>query len=126
MNILTDARTSVLAIITLFLGMWKGWSWLDPAVGILGGIVVFKWSLNLIRESGLDLLDAHVVGIDREKLVEKLEQDGSKVMDLHLWKLAPDQVGCEIIIKSNKEQKSADYRDVIREFQLHHVIIEVC
>jgi cation diffusion facilitator family transporter len=125
-HILTDAMTSVLAIIALLLGKWQGWIWLDPAVGILGGIVVFRWSLGLIRQSGMDLLDAHDGSIDREKLVKKLEVDGSKVVDIHLWKLAPGQVGCEIIIRKNNNQRSSDYRDLIKKnFDIHHLIIEV-
>lgn len=124
-HILTDALTSVLAIFALLLGKWQGWTWLDPAVGVLGGIVVFKWSLGLIRQSGMDLLDAHENSIDRENLVKSLELDGSKVMDIHLWKLAPGQVGCEIIIKS-AGKNSAEIRDLIqKEFNIHHLIIEV-
>ncbi|MFP5384945.1 MAG: CDF family Co(II)/Ni(II) efflux transporter DmeF [Bacteriovoracia bacterium] len=125
-HILTDALTSVLAIFALLLGKWKGMTWLDPAVGVLGGIVVLKWSLGLIRQSGMDLLDAHEPSIDRENLVKELEHDGSKVMDIHLWKLAPGQVACEIVIQRNHEQKSADYRDIIQKnFNIHHLIIEV-
>ncbi len=125
-HIVTDAMTSVLAILALLLGQWQGWTWLDPAVGIVGGVVVFKWSLGLIKQSGMDLLDAHDVSIDREKLVTKIENDGSKVLDIHLWKLAPDQVGCEIIVKRNSNQLSANYRDLIqKDFAIHHLIIEV-
>ena len=125
-HILTDALTSVLAIAALLLGKWKGMTWLDPAVGILGGVVVLKWSLGLIRQSGMDLLDAHEPSIDRENLVRELEHDGSKVMDIHLWKLAPGQVACEIVIQRNQEQNSADYRDIIQKnFNIHHLIIEV-
>lgn len=125
-HILTDALTSVLAIFALLLGKWKGLTWLDPAVGILGGIVVLKWSLGLIRQSGMDLLDAHEPSIDRENLVKELEHDGSKVIDIHLWKLAPGQVACEIVIQRNQEQNSADYRDIIQKnFNIHHLIIEV-
>lgn len=125
-HIVTDAMTSVLAIIALLLGRWQGWAWLDPAVGFLGGLVVLKWSIGLIRQSGMDLLDAHDGSIDREKLVKKIEQDGSQVVDVHLWKLAPGQVGCELIIRKNQNQRSADYRDIIaREFPIQHLIIEV-
>ncbi len=125
-HILTDALTSVFAIAALLLGKWQGWSWLDPAAGILGGVIVLKWSIGLIRQSGMDLLDAHDVSIDRDKLVNKLENDGSKVVDIHLWKLAPGQVGCEIIIRKNENQRSADYRDLIQSnFNIHHLIIEV-
>lgn len=125
-HIVTDALTSVLAIFALLLGMWQGWTWLDPLVGILGGIVVLKWSLGLIRQSGMDLLDAHDLSVDKDKLVQKLEVDGSKVVDIHLWKLSPGQVGCEIIIRKNFEQKSSYYRDLIQKsFSIHHLIIEV-
>lgn len=125
-HILTDALTSVFAIVALLLGKWQGWSWLDPAAGILGGVIVLKWSFGLIRQSGMDLLDAHDVSIDRDKLVTKLENDGSKVVDIHLWKLAPGQVGCEIIIRKNENQRSSDYRDLIQSnFNIHHLIIEV-
>ena len=124
-HILTDALTSVLAIFALLLGKWQGWTWLDPAVGVLGGIVVLKWSLGLIRQSGMDLLDAHEASIDRDNLVKTLEADGSKVMDIHLWKLAPGQVACEIVVKSCGKT-SKDYRDLIQnEFSIHHLIVEV-
>ena len=125
-HILTDALTSVFAIVALILGQWQGWSWLDPLVGVIGGLVVFNWSIGLIKQSGMDLLDAHDVSIDRENLMKAIEKDGSKVMDIHLWRLAPGQVGCELIIKRNQEQRSADYRDIIaNKFDIHHLIIEV-
>lgn len=125
-HILTDALTSVLAIVALLLGKWQGLAWLDPFVGVLGGIVVLKWSLGLIRQSGMDLLDAHEPSIDRENLVGEIEKDGSKVMDIHLWKLAPGQVACEIIVQRNLEQRSSDYRDRIQKsFNIHHLIVEV-
>jgi cation diffusion facilitator family transporter len=125
-HILTDALTSFFAIVALLLGKWHGWSWLDPAVGVVGGMVVFRWSIALIRQSGMDLLDAHDGSIDRESLVKELEIDGSRVIDLHLWRVAPGQVGCEIIIRRNQEQKSAHYRERIqKQFDIHHLIIEV-
>lgn len=125
-HIVTDALTSVFAIIALLMGKWQGWGWLDPVVGIVGGLVVLKWAIGLIRSTGMDLLDAHEMSIDRDNLVKKLETDGSKVIDIHLWKLAPGQVGCEIIVQRNLEQKSAYYRDLVQKnFNVHHLIIEV-
>jgi cation diffusion facilitator family transporter len=125
-HILTDALTSVFAIVALILGQWQGWSWLDPFVGVLGGLVVFKWSLGLIAQSGMELLDAHDGSIDREKLIHKIEGDGSKVLDIHLWKVAPGQIGCELIIRKNLDQTSSSYRRAIgQDFMIHHLIIEV-
>ena len=125
-HILTDALTSVFAIGALLLAMWKGWTWADPLVGIIGGLVVLKWAVGLIKSSGMDLLDAHDETIDRANLVKTLETDGSQVIDIHLWKLAPGQVGGEIIIRRNAEQPSAYYRDLVQKnFAIQHLIIEV-
>lgn len=125
-HILTDALTSVLAIAALLLGMWKNWTWLDPAVGILGGVVVLKWSLGLIKQSGMDLLDAHDFTVDREELKKTIEEDGSEILDMHLWKLAPGQVGGEIVIKKKGERSSAYYRDIVeKNYSIQHLIIEV-
>ncbi len=126
MHILTDALTSVFAIGALLLAQMKGWVWADPLVGIVGGVVVLKWAVSLIRQSGMDLLDAHDESIDRLNLVKTLEVDGSKVVDIHLWKLAPGQVGGEIIIRRNAEQPSSYYRDLVqKKFTIQHLIIEV-
>lgn len=125
-HILTDALTSVFAIVALLLGQWQGWTWLDPLVGVVGGLVVLKWSVHLIHQSGMDLLDAHDVSIDRDNLVKDIEKDGSKVLDIHLWRLAPGQIGCELVIKKNQQQRSSDYRTLIAQnFTIHHLIIEV-
>lgn len=124
-HVLTDALTSLLAIVALALGMWKEWTWLDPAVGILGAVVVFIWAIGLIKQSGKDLLDAHVVELDKNEIVKAVESDGSEVLDIHLWKLAPDQIGCEIIIKSQNEKKSIEYRNLLSRFDIHHLIIEI-
>jgi len=106
--------------------MWKGWTWLDPAVGILGGLVVLKWSMGLIKQSGMDLLDAHDFSVDRDELKKTIEEDGSEILDMHLWKLAPGQVGGEIVIKKNGERSSAYYRDLVeKDFNIQHLIIEV-
>jgi len=125
-HILTDALTSLFAIAALLLAMWKGWTWADPLVGIVGGVVVLKWAVGLIKSSGMDLLDAHDETIDRANLVKTLEVDGSQVIDIHLWKLAPGQVGGEIIIRRNAEQPSSYYRDLVQKnFAIQHLIIEV-
>ena len=43
LHVLADALTSVLAIVALLLGKWNGWSFLDPAMGIVGGLVIARW-----------------------------------------------------------------------------------
>ena len=44
LHVVADALTSVLAIVALVPGSLYGWSWMDPAMGIIGGIVITRWS----------------------------------------------------------------------------------
>lgn len=57
LHILADAFTSILAIGALLLGKYFGLVFLDPAIGILGGIIIAKWAIDLIKSSSSILLD---------------------------------------------------------------------
>src|SRR4029077_13058604 len=62
-HVLADAATSVLAIAALVVAMASGWVWADPAVGIVGSLVIASWAFGLIRAAGAVLLD---VSFDRK------------------------------------------------------------
>lgn len=57
LHILADAFTSILAIAALLLGKYFGLVFLDPCIGILGGMIIAKWAIDLIKSSSLILLD---------------------------------------------------------------------
>ncbi len=59
LHVLADALVSVFVIIALLLGMAFPGSalvFLDPLVGIVGGVVIARWALGLIRDSSRELL----------------------------------------------------------------------
>jgi cation diffusion facilitator family transporter len=43
-HVVADAATSVLAIAALLGGWFYGWAWLDPAMGIVGAVLVAVWA----------------------------------------------------------------------------------
>lgn len=51
LHILADALTSVMAIAALLLGKYFGWIFFDPLIGIVGGLIILRWSAGLIRTS---------------------------------------------------------------------------
>lgn len=57
MHILADAFTSILAIGALILGKYFGLVFLDPIIGLMGGFVIGKWSIDLLKKSGTILLN---------------------------------------------------------------------
>jgi cation diffusion facilitator family transporter len=44
LHVLADALTSVLAIVALVAGRSLGWTWMDPVMGIVGALVIARWS----------------------------------------------------------------------------------
>ncbi len=126
MHVLADAFTSVLAIAALLLGRYLGYNWADPLMGIIGAIVILKWGYGLCKNTAWELLDGHAKEVSTQKIREVIEQlDGVKLLDLHVWRLAPNAHACEIII-SSKELKGSDfYRNKILEIvQVEHLVIE--
>lgn len=102
-HVLADAATSVLAIVALASGLLFGVAWADPIVGVLGAIVIASWSLGLLRDSGLVLLDAEDdprMADDIRALVE--QEIPGKVFDLHLWRLGPGHHGLIVSVAGGK------------------------
>lgn len=99
LHVLADAATSVLAIVALAGGWWLGWSWLDPAMGLVGAVLVGRWAIGLMRQSGTVLLDRemdHPVVDEVREVLDQFAQgeDGTRVADLHIWRVGREQFAC--------------------------------
>lgn len=90
LHVLADALTSVLAIAALLSGRYLGWIWMDPVMGIVGAIVIARWSWSLVRVTGAVLLDTtneHVA----DEVRECVEGPGDvRITDLHVWRIGPE------------------------------------
>ncbi|MGE4372437.1 MAG: CDF family Co(II)/Ni(II) efflux transporter DmeF [Xanthobacter sp.] len=88
-HVLADALTSVLAIVALLAGRYLGWTWCDPLMGIVGGVVIARWSWQLMRDASsvlLDVTDAQVASQVRTAV----EGPGdATIVDLHVWRVGP-------------------------------------
>ena len=90
-HVIADAATSVLAITALTGGLFLGWSWLDPTMGIVGAVVVTVWAWGLIRQTSRVLLDSEmdhpVVQEIREAVESSPEAGDTRLSDLHVWRV---------------------------------------
>jgi cation diffusion facilitator family transporter len=127
LHVLADALTSVLAIAALVLGSLYGWNWLDPSMGIVGGLVIARWSWGLIRDTGAVLLDYQPADEDLPgEIREVLEGNGDKITDLHVWQLGPGHHGAIIALRSPNPQQVDFYKARLAAIHdLSHVTIEV-
>jgi cation diffusion facilitator family transporter len=57
LHVIADALTSITAIIGLTAAMVWNIIWFDALGGILSSFVIIKWSVSLMKDSGIDLLD---------------------------------------------------------------------
>ena len=126
LHVLADALTSVLAIGGLALALWFTWPWIDAVVGLVGACVIAAWSYGLIRDSGRVLLDV-VPDWNAESVIRKrLEVDGDRISDLHLWQVGPGHRAAIVAIVTDRPQAPAAYKKRIgRVAGLSHITIEV-
>ncbi len=100
-HVLADALTSVLAIAALLAGRYLGWVWLDPVMGIVGALVIARWSWSLIRTTSgvlLDRTDEHVA----QEIRDIIEQSGdTKITDLHVWQVGPEARAAIVSVVGN-------------------------
>lgn len=90
MHVLADALTSVLAIAALVAGRYLGWVWMDPIMGVVGAIVIARWSWTLMRDTAAVLLDATDDHVATE-IRELVEAPGDvRITDLHVWRVGPE------------------------------------
>jgi cation diffusion facilitator family transporter len=124
MHVLADALTSVFAIAALLLGKYYHLNWMDALVGILGGVVIFRRAIRLCKETAFELLDGHAKSISHEAVLQILNEQ-AEVTDLHIWKIAPNALACEVILVSKELKGVHYYRTLLKEkFSFKHIVIE--
>lgn len=127
LHVLADALTSVLAIAALLLGGMLGWAWLDPAIGVVGALVIARWSWGLLRDSGRVLLDhAPNDGGLASEIRAAMEAGGDEVTDLHVWQLGPGHHGVIVSVRSANLLPLALYRAKLSHLPgISHLTIEL-
>ncbi|MEI9996531.1 MAG: CDF family Co(II)/Ni(II) efflux transporter DmeF [Rhizomicrobium sp.] len=127
-HVLADAATSVLAIAALAAGLFFGIAYLDPLVGVIGAGVIASWAYGLIRDSALVLLDAE----DNPRLAGDIRgylerAAGTRVCDLHLWRLGPGHRGLIVSLVSPAITDAEAVKAGLRQHfpDLSHVTVEV-
>ena len=125
-HVLADALTSVLAIVGLLAGRTYGWLWMDPLVGIVGAIVIARWSWGLLGGAGAVLLDTVPDTELPRQIRQALERGSDRVCDLHLWRVGPGHIAAIVSLVSDTPRPPAEYKAQLAGLpQLSHVTVEV-
>lgn len=124
-HVLADALTSVLAILALLAGRYLGWAWADAAMGVVGAVVIARWSWNLLRDTGRVLVDAKANPSLAQEIREGIEDGDAVITDLHVWQVGPGKFAAIVSLVADRPLPPAAYaaRVTIHE-ELVHVTVE--
>jgi len=126
-HVLADALTSLLAIIALSTGKVFGWLWMDSMMGIVGAIIILRWSYGLLRDTSKILLDSELNQESAADIRTLIESDkDSKVLDLHIWQLGANKAAAIISVTTHLPKSPDDYKKLLSKFkELKHITVEV-
>ncbi len=126
-HVLADALTSLLAIVALLAGKYWGIYWLDPAMGIVGAILISKWSLGLLRSASQVLLDCQADPSLVNPVRQAIEDPGKdRVSDLHIWSIGHGVNAAALVVVSDTPKPPDFYRSLIPEScNIVHATVEV-
>jgi cation diffusion facilitator family transporter len=127
LHVLADALTSLLAIVALLAGKYRGYDWLDPLMGIVGAALVARWSMGLLKTTSRVLLDHQGPAEARNAIRDSLEANSDdEVVDLHLWPVGPGHYALIVgLVTSNPRPPSYYRRCLPSDVIVDHVTIEV-
>jgi Co/Zn/Cd efflux system component len=125
-HVMADAAVSVLALAGLLTARALGWLWIDPAMGLVGMLVILNWSSSLARRAGGVLLDLRPDGI-ADEIATRLEGGSDdRIADLHLWRVGPGHHAAVVSLVSHRPEPPAHYKARLADITgLSHVTIEV-
>jgi cation diffusion facilitator family transporter len=116
LHVLTDAMTSVLAIIALLTAKYFNLVWMDPLMGIVGAILVIRWSIGLIQGTTKVLLDHQTPENMQKRITGILESyKDTKVTDLHIWSIGPGIYSSEVSLVTKYPESPNKYKTLIPE-----------
>ena len=126
LHVLADALTSVLAIGALLAGKFYGLIWMDPLMGIVGAILIARWSWSLLVQTSTILTDHEAPEDVRAAIQQSIEgHEDTAISDLHVWSIGP-YIYSGIISLLSHEPKAPDfYKSLLpKDLGLVHVTVE--
>ncbi len=126
-HVIADALTSVLAIFALWVGMQWGWGFVDPAVGVLGAVLILLWSYKLVMQTASILMDKNIASGKLDAIRAAIESAGdNRIADFHVWQIGPKHYAAIISLVTHDPRAPQYYKNLLSGFpELAHVSIEI-
>jgi cation diffusion facilitator family transporter len=125
-HVVADAAVSVLALAGLSAAYLLGFVWMDPAMGIVGALVIANWSWGLLRAAGAVLLDMRTEGSLAQQIRDRLEDGDDRIADLHVWRVGPGHHAALVSLVCDRPEPPQAYKARLAGIAgLSHLTVEV-
>ncbi len=127
LHVLADALTSLLAIAALLAAKYFGLTWMDPLMGLVGAVLVARWSFGLLRVTSAVLLDRSADPEVCAAVRERIEAvDGNRVADLHVWCIGLNLYSLVLTVVAPTPRSPEHYKTLLpTDLGIVHATVEV-
>ena len=135
LHVLSDALGSLAVVVGAVAVYFTDWLWVDPLLAILLSLLILRWSVRLLVDSGHVLLEGtprHLKTAEIESALRQIDARVVAVEDLHVWEITSRMYACTAEIKvagiTMEEADSLRLRmhELAREkFGINHAVLEI-
>ena len=123
---MADALTSLLAIAALLAAKYLGLAWMDPVMGIVGGILVARWSCGLLQGTSRVLVDRQAPDSVLEQVRRAIANETVQIVDLHVWDIGPGYRAAILSLESKSPLTPSEIKAKIPEdLGITHATVEI-
>jgi cobalt-zinc-cadmium efflux system protein len=133
MHVLSDALGSFAVVVGAIITYFTNWLWVDPILAIVLSLVILRWSVRLLLDSGHVLLEGTPRHIQVEKIIAELKRADARVKDvddLHVWEITSRMYAAtaEVTVGELSLKDADELRlllgDILREkFGIAHAVL---
>jgi Co/Zn/Cd efflux system component len=100
---------------------------MDPIMGIVGALIITKWSYGLLVVTGKVLLDRNVNQEAIAEIKSIIESDSDNLIsDIHVWRVGPHHLSVILSIVTHFPNSPEHYKNLLSDYdEISHVTIEV-
>lgn len=115
LHVISDAFTSVIALVALTIGKTWGFARLDSLVGVLGGVVILRWAYQLVIGSAWELLDGESKSATKDAILKEAQKKSIPIEEIRLWKVGPAQEVCILKLSKGRGEPYLAFRKFLNE-----------
>lgn len=134
LHVLGDALASVGVIAVGVILLFVNWTWLDPLVSVMIGVLILFSSGRVLKESVHILAEGMPEGMTATSIAEAMKKVSgvSQVHDLHVWTVAPGYIAlsAHVTVADQSISQTAEMMTALKEtlhegFEILHTTIQL-